>query len=115
MAPVREALRGPAGRVLRIGSGAVGLFIAVATIWISYTVTIENNARIAYIKSKQGSKEAITVPPIGRENRALRHVFYKEFREEKPLDSRSGIARYYGVGEIRSDSQSVLPPEFAVK
>lgn len=115
MAPVREALRGPAGRILKVGSGAVGLFIAVAAVWISYTVTVENDARIAYIESRQGSGEVIVVPPIGRENRALRHVFYKEFREEKPLDSGSGVARYYGVKEIRSESHAVLSPEFAVK
>lgn len=115
MAPVREVLRGSAGRILKVGSGAVGLFIAVAAVWISYTVTVENDARIAYIESRQGSGEVIVVPPIGRENRALRHVFYKEFREEKPLDSGSGVAKYYGVKEIRSDSQAVLPPEFVVK
>lgn len=115
MAPVQEALRGPAGRILKVGSGAVGLFIAVAAVWISYTVTVENDARIAYIESRQGSGEVIVVPPIGRENRALRHVFYKEFREEKPLDSGSGVARYYGVKEIRSDRRAVLPPEFAIK
>lgn len=113
MPAVQEALQGAAGRVLKAGSGLVGLFIAVATVWISYNVTIENDARIAYIKSRQGTGEIVTVPPIGRENRALRHVFYKEFREEKPLDG--GIAKYYGVKEIRSSRDTELPPEFAVK
>ena len=107
---VQSALQGSAGRILYFGSGLVGLFIAAAAVWISYGVAVENDARIAYIESRQGSGDILYVPPVGRENRALRHVFYKEFREEKPLDG--GIAKYYGVKEIRSDRNAVLPPEF---
>ena len=112
---VEETMRGPVGCILRVGSAAIGLFIAAATVWISYNVTVENDARIAYIRSRQGSGEVIVVPPIGRENRALRHVFYKEFREEKPLDSGSGVAKFYGVKEIRSDRNARLPEEFTAK
>ena len=54
----------------------------------------------------------VWVPPMGRENRALRHVFYKEFREEKPLDRGSGVAKFYGVKEIRSSRDVRLDPKY---
>ena len=109
---VQEAFAGHAGKVLRIGGGAVALFIAAATVWISYGVTVENDARIAYIETKKNTGEVVWVPPMGRENRALRHVFYKEFREEKPLDRGSGVAKFYGVKEIRSSRDVQLDPKY---
>ena len=109
---VQETFSGHAGKVLRIGGGAVALFIAAATVWISYGVTIENDARIAYIETKKNTGEVVWVPPMGRENRALRHVFYKEFREEKPLDRGSGVAKFYGVKEIRSSRDVRLDPKY---
>ena len=95
---IRHALAGAAGRILRLGGGAVGLFLAAAAVLVSWTVTKENDARIAFIASRAGSGEVVELPPIELKNRALRHVFFVDFDN---WVTKSGLCRYYGIKDIQ--------------
>ena len=96
---VKEALAGHAGRTLKIGGGAVALFIAAATVVVSVAITRENDARIAYIASHAGSGKVLEIEPIRIKNRALRHVFYKEFELGRDRDYM--MNRYYGIKDVK--------------
>lgn len=96
---VEQELSGYAGRVLCIGGAAVGLFIAVATIIVSWAITQENDWRIAYIAERAGSNAVVELPPIEIKNRALRHVFYKEFEIGRDRDYM--MNRYYGIKDVK--------------
>ena len=95
---VQEALAGSAGRIIRFGGGAVGGFLAVATLLISIQVTEENNARIAYIAERQDSGDVVYLPPMETTNRALRHVFFVDFDNGV---TKGGLCRYYGIADIQ--------------
>ena len=91
---VQEALTGRAGRILRIGGCAAGLFLAAAALLISVHVTKENNARVAQIASRSGSGTVVTFPPMEITQRALRHVFFVDYGNGV---TNGGISRYYNV------------------
>lgn len=95
---VQEALAGHAGRVVRLGGGAVGGFLAIAALLISTQVTEENNARIACIAERQGSGDVVQLSPMKTTNRALRHVFFVDFDNGV---TKSGVCRYYGIADIQ--------------
>lgn len=98
MRQVREALtQGRTGRLLRAITVIIGLFTAGAALTISYMITEENDARIAYIASKAGSGEVVTLPPIELKNRALRHVFFVDFNNGV---TKGGLSKFYGVKDI---------------
>lgn len=99
---VQEALC--AGRtwvILRAVTVIAGLFTAGAALAISYVLTEENDARIAYIASKAGSGEVVTLPPIELKNRALRHVFFVDFGNGV---TKGGLCKFYGVKDIEIKS-----------
>ena len=96
---VEQALSGSAGRVLCLGGTAVGLFIAVAAVVVSWAIARENDWRIAYIAERAGSQAIVELPPIEIKNRALRHVFYKEFEIGRDRDYM--MNRYYGIKDIK--------------
>ncbi len=95
---VQEVMEGTAGRILRIGGGAVGGFLAAAALLISIQVTEENDARIAYMAERQGSGEILQLPPMETETRALRHVFFVDFGNGV---TKGGLCRYYGIKDIQ--------------
>ena len=95
---VQEIMEGTAGRILRIGGGAVGGFLAAAALLISIQVTEENDARITYMAESQGSGEIQQLPPMETENRALRHVFFVDFSNGV---TKGGLCRYYGIQDIQ--------------
>lgn len=97
MQAVRAAFAGRAGQILRIGGGAIGLFIAAAAVLVSWNMTAAHNARIAYIEARAGSGEIIEFPPIQMKNRALRHVFFVDFGNGV---TKGGLCRYYGIKDI---------------
>ena len=96
---VQKAFAGHAGRTLKIGGGAVALFIAAATVVVSVAITRENDTRIAYIASHAGSGKVLEIEPIRIKNRALRHVFYKEFELGRDRDYM--MNRYYGIKDVK--------------
>ena len=98
MPEVREMMKSPMGRVLRLGGGAIGLFLAVSAVIVSYTMTQEQAVRIAYIESKAGSQEVVELPPIAMKNRAMRHVFFVDFGNGV---TKGGLCHYYGIKDIR--------------
>lgn len=99
MRQVREALtHGRTGRLLRAITVIIGLFTAGAALAISYVLTEENDARIAYIASKAGSGEVVTLAPIELKNRALRHVFFVDFDNGV---TKGGLVKFYGVRDIK--------------
>jgi len=95
---VKERLVAGAGRALKAGGLAVSLFLAAATVIISYAITVENDKRIAIIQSHAGSGEIVRLEPIEIKNRALRHVFYKEF--ELGRDRHFMVSQYYGIKDV---------------
>lgn len=94
---VQQAFSGRAGRILRIGGAAVGGFLAVSALLISVQVTEENDARIAYIASRQGTGEVVQFPPMETRTRALRHVFFVDF--DNGITKR-GVCNFYGIKDI---------------
>ena len=98
MPEVRDMMKSPMGRVLRLGGGAIGLFLAVSAVIVSYTMTQEQAVRIAYIESKAGSQEVVELPPIAMKNRAMRHVFFVDFGNGV---TKGGLCHYYGIKDIR--------------
>lgn len=94
---VQQAFTGRAGRILRIGGAAVGGFLAVSALLISVHVTEENDARIAYIASRQGTDEIVQFPPMATRTRALRHVFFVDF--DNGITKR-GVCNFYGIKDI---------------
>lgn len=97
MPPIRSALAGRAGRMLRIGGGAIGGFLAVSALLVAIQVTEENNARIADIVLRQGTNEVVCFPPMETQNRALRHVFFVDF--DNGITKR-GVCNFYGIKDI---------------
>ena len=97
MPVVREMMHSRMGQVLRIGGGAVALFLAVSAVIVSYTMTEEQAVRIAYIESKAGSQAVVELPPIAMKNRALRHVFFADFGNGV---TKGGLCKYYGIKDI---------------
>ena len=95
---VCAAFDGSAGRILRIGGSAVGLFIAIAAVVISWAITRENDWRIAYIARHAGRGAVLEIEPITIKNRALRHVFYKEFELGRDRDYM--MNRFYGIKDV---------------
>lgn len=95
---VQEAMTGDAGRVLRFGGVAIGVFLAAAALFISVQVTEENNSRIAYIAERQGSGSVIQLPAMKTKQRALRHVFFVDFDNGV---TKGGLCRYYGIKDIQ--------------
>lgn len=95
---VKERLAAGAGRVLCVGGFAISLFLAVAAVIISYAITVENDKRIEIIKNHAGSGEIVRLEPIDIKNRALRHVFYKEF--ELGRDRHYMVSQYYGIKDV---------------
>ena len=67
---VKEALAGHAGRTLKIGGA-----------------------------SHAGSGKVLEIEPIRIKNRALRHVFYKEFELGRDRDYM--MNRYYGIKDVK--------------
>ena len=98
MPEVRELMQSHMGRVLRLGGGAIGLFLAVSAVIVSYTMTQEQAVRIAYIESKASSQEVVELPPIAMKNRAMRHVFFVDFGNGV---TKGGLCHYYGIKDIR--------------
>ena len=94
---VQEALGGRAGRILRIGGCAAGLFLAAAALLISAHVTEENDARVAQIAGQAGRGAVVTFPPMETTQRALRHVFFVDFNNGV---TKGGLCRYYGIQDI---------------
>lgn len=94
---VQRAFSGRTGRILRIGGAAVGGFLAVSALLIFIHVTEENDARIAYIASRQGSHEIVRFSPMETRNRALRHVFFVDF--DNGITKR-GVCNFYGIKDI---------------
>lgn len=99
MPEVQAALSGGAGRILCAGGAAIALFIAAAAVTISWAITRENDWRIAYIAERAGSGAVVELPPIEIKNRALRHVFYKEFELGRDRDYM--MNRYYGIKDVK--------------
>lgn len=97
MPVVREMMQSRMGQVLRIGGGAVALFLAVSAVIVSYTMTEEQAVRIAYIESKAGSQEVVELPPIAMKNRAMRHVFFVDFGNGV---TKGGLCKYYGIKDV---------------
>lgn len=102
---VRRAFAGRAGQILCIGGGAIGLFIAAAAVLVSWNMTSEHNARIAYIEAHAGSGEVLELPPITMKNRALRHVFFVDFGNGV---TKGGLCRYYGIKDIEIKDNAEL-------
>ncbi len=98
MPETKAALAGSVGRIVKIGGGAIGLFLAVSAVIVSYTMTQEHNARIAYIESKVGTNEVVELPPIEMKTRAMRHVFFVDFDNGV---TKGGLCHYYGIKDIR--------------
>ncbi len=94
---VGEALRGRVLTILRVGGAALGLFLAIGAIAISYTMTQEQAKRIAILEDKRDSMEVVTFDPLPINHRAMRHVFYVDFDN---VVTKGGICRYYGVKDI---------------
>lgn len=98
MPEVQQALHtGRTWSILRAVMLIAGLFTGIAALAISYALTKENDVRIAYIASKAGSGEVITLPRIELKNRALRHVFFVDFDNGV---TKGGLCKYYGVKDI---------------
>ena len=95
---VQHLFASPMGRIVKIGGGAIGLFLAVSAVIVSYTMTQEHNARIAYIETKAGSGEVVELPPIAMKNRAMRHVFFVDFDNGV---TKGGLCHYYGIKDIK--------------
>ncbi len=95
---VQEALAGKAGRILRAGGIAAGLFLAAAALMISVRVTVENDFRVDRIATEAGSGAVVAFPPMQTTQRALRHVFFVDF--DNGITKR-GICNYYGVKDIQ--------------
>ena len=98
MPEVRELMKSRMGCVLRLGGGAIGLFLAVSAVIVSYAMTQEQAVRIAYIERKAGSGEVVELPPIAMKNRAMRHVFFVDFGNGV---TKGGLCHYYGIKDIR--------------
>ncbi len=94
---VAEAFRGRTLRILSIGGAALGIFLAVGAVMISYTMTQEQAKRIAIIEKKAGTMEIVEFPPLPINHRAMRHVFFVDFDNGV---TKGGICRYYGVKDI---------------
>lgn len=99
MPEVQTALSGGARRILCAGGAAMALFIAAAAVTVSWAITRENDWRIAYIAGRAGSGAVVELPPIEIKNRALRHVFYKEFELGRDRDYM--MNRYYGIKDVK--------------
>lgn len=98
MPEVQQMLQSRMGQVLRVGGGAIGAFLAVSAVLVSYTMTQEQAVRIAYIESKAGSNEVVELPPIEMKNRAMRHVFFVDFGNGV---TKGGLCHYYGIKDIQ--------------
>ena len=94
---VQKAFAGHAGRTLKIGGGAVALFIAAATVVFAVQLKAENDLRLSRLEEKAGSGEILQFPPMETAQRALRHIFFTDYGNGV---TKGGISRYYGIKTI---------------
>ena len=94
---VQKAFAGHAGRTLKIGGGAVALFIAAATVIFAVQLKAENDLRLSRLEEKAGSGEILQFPPMETTQRALRHIFFTDYGNGV---TKGGISRYYGIKTI---------------
>ncbi len=97
MPEIKEIFTPRAAAILKGGAVAVTLFLAAATVLLSWQMTKAQEERIAVIEAKAGSGEIVTFPPLGTRNRALRHLFYVDFDNGV---TKGGLCRYYGIKDI---------------
>lgn len=92
--------------VLLIGSLALGSFTVISALSITYTLRQENDIRVSMIKEAgQSGKKIVELPPIQLKNRALRHVFFKDFDN---VVTKEGLCEYYGIRDILVREGAVL-------
>ena len=104
MPETKEIFPARTASVLKIGAASVTLFLAAATVLLSWQMTEAQRERIAIVAPKIGSGEILTFPPIETKNRALRHLFYVDFDNGV---TRGGFCRYYGIQEIEVSKSAV--------
>ena len=104
MPEMKEIFPPRAAAILKTGAGAVTLFLAAATIVLSWQMTEAQRVRIAVIETKAGSGEVVTFPPIETKNRALRHLFFVDFDNGV---TKGGLCKYYGIGDIEVSNSVV--------
>ncbi len=97
MPEMKEIFPSRAATILKAGAASVTLFLAAATIVLSWQMTEAHKVRIAVIEAKAGSGEIVTFPPIETKNRALRHLFFVDFDNDV---TKSGLCQYYGIKDI---------------
>ena len=88
----------PIDKILKLGALAIGSFTIIAALFITYTLRVENDLRIAIVEQAAAKyKPVVTFPPITLKNRALRHVFYVDFDNGV---TRDGVIKFYGISKI---------------
>ena len=108
MPAVQERLSLPeSGRLLKCAALFLSAFTIISTGSILYTITQENDARLAIVKqAAQNGEEIAELPPILLRDRALRHVFFVDFYNGVTKD---GLCIYYGIKDIKVEPM----PEWA--
>ena len=98
---------GLAGKVLRLGGVAIGIYTVAAALVVMHTIQAENAARIAVVeRAAQMGELTPAVPPIELKNRALRHVFFVDFDNGVTKD---GLCHFYGIKDVRVVPGTELP------
>ena len=92
--------------VLLAGALALGGFTVISALRITYTLRQENDIRVAMVKETgERGEKIVEMPPIRLKNRALRHVFFKDFDN---VVTKEGLCEFYGIRDIKVTEGALL-------
>ena len=92
--------------VLLAGALALGGFTVISALRITYTLRQENDIRVAMVKKAgERGEKIVEMPPIRLKNRALRHVFFKDFDN---VVTKEGLCEFYGIRDIKVTEGALL-------
>lgn len=96
---IAETFQQKAGKVLAAAAWGIGLFTVAAALLVMQTIRQENDVRLAIVQETAAKGEPIAyMEPIPLKNRALRHVFFKDFDNGVTKD---GLCKFYGIKDIK--------------